>query len=156
MEQLFDPVLNEKHQTSLPAPSLLPMPGSPSTVQSNPNMDPYAAQTNDIVNLINTPFSSSDLMFGPTMSFFPSLGNVFPQAPAQLTQSPQQPQQPQQQHGDQTMFRHRPENPFWAVPTSLDFDAWDAYYQQRQQGDSGNMQMMNSNNNDGTQHQMWQ
>lgn len=165
MDQLFDPILNQKQQTSLPAPSLLPMPGSPSAVQLNPNMDPYASQTNDIVNLINTPFSSSDLMFGPTMSFFPSLGNVFPQAPAQSPQQPQQPQQQQQQpqqqqqqqqSGDQTMFRHRPENPFWSVPTSLDFDAWDAYYQQRQQGDTSNIQMMNANNNDGSQQQMWQ
>lgn len=162
MEKLFDPIPQGDAQNNQQRGAQMHIPiNSPGTI-ANGNVDPYAAQTNDIVNLINTPFSSSDLMFGPSVSFFPTLDNTFPQgmvSPLQPTLSPhqQQQQQQQQQLVDQTIFRHRPENPFWSVPTSLDFDAWNAYYQQRQQGDSGSMQMMNSNdNNNNNNVNMWQ
>jgi hypothetical protein len=168
MENLFDPIHQGDAQNNQQRGAQMHIPiNSPGTI-ANGNVDPYAAQTNDIVNLINTPFSSSDLMFGPSVSFFPTLDNTFPQnlvsplqptlSSLQPTLSPQQQQQQQQQQSaDQTIFRHRPENPFWSVPTSLDFDAWNAYYQQRQQGDSGSMQMMNSNdNNNNNNANMWQ
>ncbi|KAI8584049.1 hypothetical protein K450DRAFT_221245 [Umbelopsis ramanniana AG] len=150
MDQLFDHI---QQNNSGQGPSMF-VPESSSGLIPNNNGNSYVAQANELVNLINTPFSDSDLMFGPSVSFFPSL-NPTTTAPTPAPQ-PQQPalsnQPDQQQMADQSMFRHRPENPFWSVPTSLDFDAWNTYYQQRQ-SESGSLQMMNSNNNDSN---MWQ
>jgi hypothetical protein len=152
MDQLFDHI---QQNDSGQGPSMF-VPRATSGPMPTDNGSSYVAQANELVNLINTPFSDSDLMFGPSVSFFPSLSNTTTTTAQQSTPAPQpqQPtlssQQPDQQMADQSMFRHRPENPFWSVPTSLDFDAWNAYYQQRQ-GESG-MPMMNSNNNDSN---MW-
>jgi len=159
MEQLFDPLQQGDKQANRQGGAQMYIPGSSPGTMANSNIDPYAAQTNDIVNLINTPFSSSDLMFGPSVSYFPTVGNSFSQtstSPLQPTTSSQQQQpqqQQQQQSADNTIFRYRPENPFWSVPTSLDFDAWNAYYELRQQGDPGSMEMKTCNNNDAN---MWQ
>lgn len=150
MDQLFDHI---QQNNSGQGPSMF-VPRTASGPMHSHNGNSYDAQANELVNLINTPFSDSDLMFGPSVSFFPSLSNTTPTVqqspPAPQPQQPTLTSQSDQQMADQSMFRHRPENPFWSVPTSLDFDAWNAYYQQRQ-GESG-MPMMNTNNNDSN---MW-
>jgi hypothetical protein len=151
MDQLFDHIQQNNNGQG----ASMFVPESSSGAIPNNNGNSYIAQANELVNLINTPFSDSDLMFGPSLSFFPSLNNTTTAPPSTPAPQPQQPtlsSQPDQHMADQSMFRHRPENPFWSVPTSLDFDAWNAYYQQRQ-GEPGSLPMMNSNNNDSN---MWQ
>jgi hypothetical protein len=154
MDQLFDHIQQNDNgqEASVVVPRTSPRP------TPNNDVDLYVAQANDLVNLINTPFSNSDLLFGSSaVSFFPSFSSIAAptSAPEPQPQQPAMSSQPQQNVADQSMFRHRPENPFWAVPTSLDFDAWNAYYQPRQgdSGESGSMPMMTSNNNDSN---MWQ
>lgn len=41
---------------------------------------------------------------------------------------------------DQTIFRNRPDNPFWSVPSSIELDDWTAYLLPQQPPSTTNVQ----------------
>ncbi|KAG2236790.1 hypothetical protein INT48_006974 [Thamnidium elegans] len=111
------------------------------TIPSTPSTMPYQPN-NSMPNMPNNNISSVMLPTNPADSFLFGLSDLTFSSPYNNTpsvipnydttvQQQQQQQQPNylqdQTMIDQTVFRNRPDNPFWSVPSSIELDDWTAY-----------------------------
>lgn len=119
---------NNMNTNILQLPFMLPM---------NP-LDSFLFGSNDI-GFANTP-----IQMQPLMSSYDNVSNNTTASTYPVQQQHQQPMQQQQQQQqqpdiiDHTVFRNRPDNPFWSVPSSIELDDWTAYLLPQQPNNNHN------------------
>jgi hypothetical protein len=135
MDEMFSSNMNQQAPTqnmSVPHPSSY----QPNTnmPQQNQQQQQQQQSTSSMILPINPAdsflFGLSDLSFPtsynapPVMPSYDTNTNIIPTTTSNTNNYPIQ--QPQDMI-DQTVFRNRPDNPFWSVPSSIELDDWTAY-----------------------------
>ncbi|GAA5805936.1 hypothetical protein HPULCUR_011462 [Helicostylum pulchrum] len=123
-------------QFGLNMDSTYTIPPTPSTMPYQPNNNMSDMSNNNISSVMLPTNPADSFLFGLSdLTFSSPYNNTVPVIPNYDTTVQQQQQQQQQQPNylqdqamiDQTVFRNRPDNPFWSVPSSIELDDWTAY-----------------------------
>jgi hypothetical protein len=128
------PTTNSMNTNMIQQPFMLPI---------NP-LDSFLFGLNDI-GFANTP-----IQMQPLMSSYDSVSNNTTSTYPVQQQQPmlqQQQQQPQSDIIDHTVFRNRPDNPFWSVPSSIELDDWTAYLLPQQPNNNNNTTSTSTSSN---------
>lgn len=98
------------------------MPQQYQPMQAQQNLSPMMLPTNPADSFL---FGLSDLSF--STPYQPAMNYDALPITNDTNNYPIQQVSPQQGMLDQTVFRNRPDNPFWSVPSSIELDDWTAY-----------------------------